>query len=173
MKLSSIQSFLRNKKYQRIILLVFIILVISLLPLSRSRKTPTPTDTNKINEKSVTEKEKQTSIEEKAKLTTLELPLIIRDVPTSSGITTTVVITSLEHEPDYSVRVDIEPINFDSYSVSSNNPDYIAFTETLTRIKQELLNKSIDPEKLIYTFSFRPQHENIAQTWAESINWPK
>jgi hypothetical protein len=118
----------------------------------------------KINElQALPNTAKTASQEEKAKI----LSIYIKDFNTSSGIKTTINIFSIKGDDPSFIRVEIYGINYYNSSPDKENPDYVAFVESLIKAKEEIHKLGANPDELIYIFYTRENIHLTAENWAK------
>lgn len=117
----------------------------------------------------ITKKEQKQSNSTKQKLAPL-LPIYIEDIPTSSGKLTTLNIFSSEHDPTYTVRLEIYGINYNNSESSISNPNYTAFQETFYRAQEELRSRDINPDEIIFIYGDQGYINQVANNWVKILS---
>jgi len=77
------------------------------------------------------------------------LPINVPNISTDSGIEASVNIWLSEYTRQDVLNVHIEGINYHEQEASTNNPQYVAFTEALQRAKEALERFNVDTSKLL------------------------
>jgi hypothetical protein len=95
-------------------------------------------------------------------------PIYIKDYKTSSGITTDINVFIGKYDPVYNIRLEIYRINYDTYVADDSNPNYTAFVESFSYVKEEMKKKGIDPDKFYYKFYSKENIHYIAEKWARN-----
>ncbi len=101
---------------------------------------------------------------EKKKLLPL-LPLYLKAFPTSVGINTDISIFTLVEDPPASIHLEIYNVDFQESIASKDNPNVVAFAESLIKTKAELATKGINLKNLQIIYNNRQFAQDTALNW--------
>lgn len=98
------------------------------------------------------------------------LPISVKNVSTSVGITTNINVFSIASEPSQIIHIEIYGVNYYLSDSTTDNPQAVAFIESFNMIKKLLTEKGIKPENLQIIFGSREYIQNTSENWIKTFN---
>lgn len=159
-----------TKKQKKLILAIAIGLLAALLVVifsnkdDQSQPAPQTEYESKFDLTIESPKEEERAIEEKQQLQN-QLPIYIENFQTSIGIETAINVFAQSYDPAHVVRLEIYGINYNNSQTTINNPDYIAFQDSVEKAIFEITTLGTNPKNLIFKLSNTPYIHQVASKW--------